>query len=107
MSKFWRKVKAFVARLDTKDARRGVADDLKKASYALFALFLVSWPGSFQAFLQALAATFGVTTAALKVSTATLVLLLFGAFSLRVVAFILECDLRDAPEKKKQGKRGK
>lgn len=104
MSKFWRRVKVFVARLDTKDARKGVADDLKRASYALFGIFCISVPGSYAAILQALAATLGVTTAALKVSTATLVLLLFGAFGLRVVAFVLECDLKDAPEKKKQGK---
>lgn len=99
MSKFWGKVKAFVARLDTKDARRSVADDLKKASSTLFGLLLVSVPGSFAVFLHAVAAALGVTAESLKVSTATLVLLLLGSVGLRVAAFVLECDVKDAEKK--------
>jgi hypothetical protein len=103
MSKFWLKVVRFVMHLDTKVARKNVADDLKKASFTLFGLFLVSAPGAYAAVLQAAAALLGVPPQSLKVSTATLVFLLFGAFSLRAVAFLLECDIK-ADTKKKTGK---
>ena len=95
MSKFWIKVAAFVAKLDTKDARRSVADDLKKASSTLFALLLVSVPGSLGAFLHAFAALMGVSADSLKVSTATLALLLLGALGLRIAAFVLEIDFKE------------
>lgn len=105
MSKFWMKAKAFFVRLDTKDARKSVASDLKKASFALFGLALVSVPGSFSAALVAIAAVLGVPPASLKVSTATLVFLLFGAVSLRVVAFLLECDMKNQPEEQQLNKK--
>lgn len=98
MSKFWIKVVRFVARLDTKAARKSVADDLKKASFTLFGLFLVSAPGAYAGLLHAAAALLGVPPQTLKVSTATLAFLLFGAFSLRFVAFVLECDIKDEPK---------
>lgn len=106
MSTFWKKVATFVARLDTKDARRSVADDLKKASSTLFGLFLVSVPGSLGALLHAFATVLGVSAESLKVSTATLALLLLGALGLRVAAFILEIDFKDEskPEEKKTRK---
>jgi hypothetical protein len=99
MGKYWNKVKRFVARLDTKAARKSVADDLKKASFTLFGLFLVSAPGAHAAVLQAAAALLGVPAQSLKVSTVTLSFLLFGAFGLRLVSFILECDVKDEPKK--------
>lgn len=107
MSKFWIKVVRFVARLDTKAARKSVADDLKKASFTLFGLFLVSAPGAYAGILHAAAAMLGVPPQTLKVSTATLAFLLFGAFSLRFVAFVLECDIKDEPKADKPKKAGK
>lgn len=100
MGKFWLKVVRFVARLDTKAARKSVADDLKKASFTLFGLFLVSAPGAYASVLQAAASLLSVPPQSLKVSTATLAFLLFGAFGLRLVSFILECDIKDEPTKK-------
>lgn len=102
MSKFWLKVVRFVKRLDTKVARKSVADDLKKASFTLFGLFLASVPGAYATLLQAAATFLGVPSHSLKVSTATLWFLLLGAFSLRIAAFVLECDIKD--DTKKTGK---
>jgi len=105
MGKIWLKVVRFVARLDTKEARKSVAADLKKASFTLFGLFLVSAPGAHAALLQAAAALLGVPPQSLKVSTATLAFLLFGAFGLRVTAFLLECDVKENVPKKTGKKR--
>jgi hypothetical protein len=104
MSKFWYKVVRFVKRLDTKDARMSVAEDLKKASFTLFGLFMLSVPGTYAAILQAAAALLGVPPQSLKVSTATLAFLVLGSFILRAVAFVLECDIRADTKKKKTGK---
>lgn len=102
MGKFKLKVVRFVKRLDTKEARKSVAGDLKKASFTLFGLFLVSVPGTYAALLHAVAVSLGVSSDSLKVSTATLAVLLLGSFGLRFAAFVLECDLK--PEEKKTGK---
>lgn len=98
MGKNWSKVVKFVKRLDHKDARRSVAADLKKASFTLFGLFLVSAPGAYATILQAVAVALGVSSQSLKVSTATLVLLLMGSFGLRFAAFVLECDFKNDDE---------
>jgi len=107
MVHFWKKVAHFVERLDTKEARKSVAADLKKASFTLFGLFLVSIPGNYAVIFQAVANALGVSSHLLKVSTGTLVFLLIGAFLLRVLAFILEIEIKDAAKQtSKTGKKG-
>jgi len=101
----WKKVVAWFNRLETKDARRSVAADFKRASQALFGLLLVSLPGAYAAVFQALAVLADVKVAALEVSNWTLVTLGSSATVLRVLAFLLECDLKqpDAPGKARDG----
>ncbi|MNR71492.1 hypothetical protein D3C71_21200 [compost metagenome] len=95
MRKFWTKVKAVLSGLDTLDARKSVASDLRKASAALFALFLASLPGAYHRFAVALATMLGVKETDLVVSTGTAVGLFALAFVFRVVAFLLECTYKD------------
>jgi hypothetical protein len=103
--KVWKKIVAWFNRLETKDARRSVAADIKKASQALFGLLLVSLPGAYAAVFQALAVLVDVKVEALEVSNWTLVALGAGASVLRVLAFLLECDLKqpDKPDKARAG----
>lgn len=105
MGKFKFRVIKFIKRLDTSDARKSVAEDLKKASSKIFGLFLVSVPGQFSTLLHAVAVAFGVDAESLKVSTATLAVMLLGAFGMRLAAFMLEIDVKDEP--KKTGKSGR
>lgn len=101
MRKLFSKVMTWISRLETQTARRSVAADLKKASAAMFGLLLVSVPGAYASVFKALAELVDVKVAGLQVSTWTLVALGTGVVVLRVLAFLLECDLKpaDKPDK--------
>lgn len=101
MRKLFKKVMVWFSRLETKDARRSVAADLKKASAAMFGLLLVSVPGTYASVFKALAELVDVKVASMQVSTWTLVALGFGTVVLRVLAFLLECDTKtiEKPDK--------
>jgi hypothetical protein len=101
MRKLFKWVMDRASALDTKDARRSVASDLKKASAAMFGLLMLSVPGAYASVFKAIAELLEVKGAAVTVSTWTLVALGFGAFTLRVFAFLLECDMKPAEKSEK------
>ncbi len=104
MRKLYKKLEGWFSKLETKEARRSVAGDLKKASAAMFGLLLVSMPGAYASVFKALAAMLEVKATGIGVSTWTLVALAAGSFVLRILAFLLECDFK-AAEKQSKGSR--
>ena len=106
MGNFWNDVGKFISQLDTKEARKSVASDLKKASAALFGLLLVNLPGKQASVLAALAKGLGFESAPFLVSVGVLWLVGGGAVLLRVLAFLLECEYSGEvpPAKKSKSK---
>jgi hypothetical protein len=99
----WKNILGWLERLDTADARKSVADDLRHVSKMLFGLFLINCPGFPSKVVEFLAERFEVPLDAVHVSGWLLVLLGVAAALVRAVAFLLECS---APEKdKKHGKK--
>lgn len=101
MRKFWLKVKGVFRGLDTSEARKSVASDFKKASTALFGLFLTSLPGAYHTAALALAKMLKVEEASLAVSSWTAAGLVFLSLVFRVAAFLLECEYGESEEKEK------
>lgn len=92
MRKFWSKVKRMLHDVDTSEARKSVASDFKKASYAIFTLFLAALPGAHHNLALALAKVLKVEEASIAVSSWTAAGLVLLALAFRVVAFLLECE---------------
>jgi hypothetical protein len=99
----WKKLLGWLERLDTADARKSVADDLKHVSKMLFGLFLINCPGFPATLVKFLAERFEVPLDAVHVSGWLLALLGVAAALVRSLAFLLECS---APEtEKKRGRK--
>jgi hypothetical protein len=101
MRNFWTKVKGVFRGLDTSEARKSVASDFRKASFALFGLFLSALPGAHHSAALALAKLLKVEEASLAVSSWTAAGLVFLSLVFRVAAFLLECDYGEADGKEK------
>lgn len=101
MRKLWMKVKGVFRGLDTSEARKSVASDFKKASAALFGLFLTSLPGAYHTAALALAKLLKVEEASLAVSSWTAAGLVSLSLAFRVAAFLLECEYGESEEKEK------
>lgn len=98
MRKFLTKVTSFLKRLDTFEARKNVAADLRKAATSFFLLFLASLPGTVGSWVTALATLLKLEPEALAVSPDMSGWLLAAAAASRVLAFCLELKLKDAPK---------
>lgn len=95
MRKLWKKIRSWFTRLDTKDARRGLADDFNKAFWAVMTFVGLSLPGAYSDVVLGIANALGAELSALPftvswVTTASLVVL---AVTLRIAQFFLECDI--------------
>ena len=99
----WKKILGWLERLDTADARKSVAEDLRHTAKVLFGLFLINCPGFPAKLVQFLAERFEVPLDSVHVSGWLLACLGVAAVLVRALAFLLECS---APEEnKKQGKK--
>jgi hypothetical protein len=96
MRKVFQRMLKWLAKVDTKDARKSVAADLSRAAGILFALFLASVTGAYSAVFLAIAKTMGVElSASLTLSTNVTVSIVVAAAILRVIAFVLECEIKE------------
>ncbi|MBC8737057.1 hypothetical protein F6X40_09570 [Paraburkholderia sp. UCT31] len=95
----WKKLIEWFSTLDTSDARKGVADDLRKMSKVLFGLLVVNAPGMPDTLLGWAAKYFELPTEPLHVSVFTLVLLGVASFLLRALAFLFECSIKHEEKK--------
>ncbi len=109
MRKLWKKIRSWFTRLDTKDARRGLAGDFSKAFWTLMTVIGLSLPGAYSGVVLEIANALGAEWTALPftVSWTTTVSLVVLAVTLRVVQFLLECDIEknDKPAGKVKSKR--
>lgn len=103
----WKKVLGWLERLDTSEARKSVAEDLKHVAKMLFGLFLINCPGFPSKVVEFLANRFEVPLDAVHVSGWLLACLGFAAFLIRAMAFLLECSLPEEDKKAKNKKHRK
>lgn len=109
MRKLWEKIRSWFTRLDTKDARRGLAGDFNKAFWAIVTFIGLSLPGAYSGVFLKIANALGAEISALpfSISWKTTVSLVVVTVTLRLVQFLLECDLEKAvkPTGKMKSKR--
>jgi hypothetical protein len=95
MRKLWNKFKSFIGQYDFADAFKDIADDLKKASVALFMLWLLSQAHRLPGVFSALPKVVGVDAAAVQTSAWVSWLLLVAAVVTYVVQFVLRVKARE------------
>jgi len=102
---FWNRIVGWLSTLDTLEARKGVADDLRKMAKVLFGLLLINIPGLPTSIAELVAKRFDVASGMLHISTGSLVALGVGAFLLRSAAFLLECSIPEEARHKLKKKK--
>ena len=97
----WNRFKTFISKLDFADVRKDVADDLKKASFAMLALWLLALLPRLPVAFSVAPKLFGVDATAIQTSL-WVTWLIFGlAVVLYIVQFVLRVNVRkDLPSKK-------
>lgn len=94
MLKFRNKVLAFVAKLDFEDALKDVSDDLKKASLALWSLWLLSYVSRLPGVFGALPKILGLDAQAMQTSAWVSWLLFCAASAVYVLQVALRVRIR-------------
>src|SRR5690606_22287551 len=80
-------------RIDTSKARQSLSKDFTAASKRFLTLFLLSVPVTDVGLANVIASAFGVAQNTFAMSPTTAMLFLAGALVLRVLAFVLECEV--------------
>ena len=90
----WNRFKTFISKLDFADVRKDVADDLKKASFAMFALWLLALLPRLPVAFSVAPKLFGVDATAIQTSLWVTWLIFGFALVLYIAQVLLRVNVR-------------